>query len=120
LVKLVLAEPQSAALRKHLEDTTLCASALVRVEVNRVVARHDPRDLPRAAAVIANVRLVSLDRAVLTRAAAVEPFAVRTLDAVHVASAASLGNAVDVFVTYDDRQAEAARAAGFRVESPGT
>jgi uncharacterized protein len=118
VVKLVLAEPQSAALHERLADAVVCSSALVEVELKRAVARHDPRDLPRAAGVIAAARLVAVDAGVLIRAAAVEPFTARTLDAIHVASALALGEAVDVFVTYDDRQAEAARTAGLVVESP--
>ncbi len=46
--------------------------------------------------------------------------ALRALDAIHVASALRLGREVETFVTYDDRQAVAARTAGLAVAAPGT
>jgi len=48
----------------------------------------------------------------------VGPAGLRSLDAIHLASALTLGDELDAFVTYDARQADAARAAGLTVESP--
>jgi hypothetical protein len=114
----VLDEPESGAVRARVGGNPLFSSALAQVELKRAVARHDPRDLPRAEGVLAAARLVAVDQRVLSRAASIEPSAVRTLDAIHVASALALGDALDAFVTYDGRQAGAAKAAGLAVESP--
>lgn len=114
----MLAEPESLELRGRLRGTVVFSSVLALVEVRRAVARHDPRDLPLAEAVLAETRLVAADERVLRRAAAVEPLTIRTLDAIHVASALALGDSLEVFVSYDGRQLEGAKAAGLVVTSP--
>ena len=63
--------------------------------------------------------LVELDADVRERAARLEPFLVRAIDAIHIVSALTLGPDVRAFVTYDTRQAEAARRAGLVVLAPG-
>ena len=62
--------------------------------------------------------LLPVDRAVLAAAGAIAEPALRALDAIHVAAAAYL-SPVDAFVTYDERQAAAARLAGLRTTAPG-
>jgi predicted nucleic acid-binding protein len=52
-------------------------------------------------------------------AAAQLPGALRTLDAIHVASAQVLGDSLDTLITYDKRMIEVARAEGLPVEAPG-
>ena len=94
------------------------------VEVPRAVRKTDPAALPAAAAVIAKLGQVELDDHVRSLAATVDPSALRSLDAIHLASALSLAppqgsNSVDMFVTYDRRLASAARAAGLTVVAPG-
>ena len=68
--------------------------------------------------VMADVVLIMMQTATIVRAGVIEGMSLRTLDAIHIATAVGLGD-VDVFVTYDERQAEAARLAGLRTVSPG-
>jgi predicted nucleic acid-binding protein len=51
--------------------------------------------------------------------AAVLPTGVRTLDAVHIASAQALGDSLDVLITYDGRMFDVARSVGLSVAAPG-
>jgi hypothetical protein len=126
LVKLVRDEPESDRLRAFLADADLISSELVLTEVPRAIrhaAARDPR-LPlgllvaRAGEVIDSVGLLPLDRALLLVAGALSEPALRALDAIHIASATDL-SPLDGFVTYDERQAAAARLAGLRTVSPG-
>lgn len=126
LVKLVRDEPRSAALRAYLDGTELASSELVLTEVPRAIRRAsatDPR-LPlgmlmaRADEVIGALGLVPLDRRLLLAAGALAEPALRALDAIHVAAAVRI-SPLDAFVTYDERQAAAARLAGLRTMTPG-
>jgi hypothetical protein len=126
LVKLVRDEPESAALRVFIADADLASCDLVLAEVPRAIRRAaalDPRlDLEvlvaRAGEVIDSVALVPLDCALLLAAGALAEPALRALDAIHVAAAASL-TPIDGFLGYDERQAAAARLAGLRTFAPG-
>ncbi len=69
--------------------------------------------------VLALLAFVELDADLARIAGSTGGPALRALDAIHVASALRLGRDVDAFVTYDDRQASAARTAGLRVDAPG-
>lgn len=71
-----------------------------------------------ARAVLGDVDLVPLNRAVQDLAAEVGGPLLRTLDALHLASALVLGDAVSAVVCYDVRLADAARAAGLTVATP--
>jgi predicted nucleic acid-binding protein len=127
LVKLVGDEPESAALRAFLADADIVSSELVLTEVPRAVRRaaaDDPRLnldvlMDRAGQTLDAVALLPLDRALLLAAGALAEPALRALDAIHVAAAVDLGP-LDGFVTYDERQAAAARLAGLRTMSPGS
>jgi predicted nucleic acid-binding protein len=125
LVKLVREEAESSALRTYLQDTDLVSSELVLTEIPRAVRRAaalDP-DLPldllieRAGALIEVLALRPLDRALLAAVGALAEPALRALDAIHVAAAVDL-DPIDAFVTYDERQAAAARLAGLRTMAP--
>jgi uncharacterized protein len=126
LVKLVRDEPESRALRTFLVDADLVSCELVLTEVPRAIRRasaDDPRLDPvvllgRAGEVLDGVGLLPLDRALLLAAGALSEPALRALDAIHVAAALDLAP-LDAFVTYDERQAAAARLAGLRTQSPG-
>lgn len=127
LVKLVRDEAESDALRTYLADADLVSSELVLTEVPRAVRRAaalDPRLpldllLDRAGELIEVLALRPLDRGLLTGAGALAEPALRALDAIHVATAVDL-HPIDAFVTYDERQAAAARLAGLRTTAPGT
>lgn len=125
LVKLVREEDESAALHVFLSGADLVSSELVLTEVPRAVHRaafDDPRlstDLlmARADDVLAALALVPVDRAVLSAAGAFAEPVLRALDAIHIASAVDVAP-IDGFVTYDERQAAAARLAGLRTVGP--
>jgi predicted nucleic acid-binding protein len=127
LVKLVREEPESKALRAFLADADLVSSDLILTELPRAVWRAvaDDRSLPRellverAGAVVEAIGLRPVDRPLLAAAGALGEPALRALDAIHVASALDL-HPVDAFVTYDERQAAAARLAGMRTMAPGS
>ena len=96
-------------------------SALAVTEVRRAVGRLSPRRglSDRARLVLDGVALLAVDQEVLEKAARLAPAELRTLDAIHIASALSLGADLLGFVTYDDRQRDAARKAGLSLVRPG-
>jgi predicted nucleic acid-binding protein len=125
LVKLVREESESAALGSFLTGADIISSELVLTEVPRAVHRaasHDP-SLPLGAlmavadGVLHTLALLPIDRALLLAAGALAEPALRALDAIHIASAAAV-LPIDAFVTYDERQAAAARLAGLRTVAP--
>ncbi|MBV8195832.1 MAG: PIN domain-containing protein [Candidatus Dormibacteraeota bacterium] len=119
-LKLVVTEPESAALARVLERWPERASAaLLRTEAIRALrrARLDDRVGP-ARRLIRRVRLISLDHSLLDRATELEPRNLRSLDALHLAAAATLGDDLGSFITYDDQLGAEATAAGFPVASP--
>jgi predicted nucleic acid-binding protein len=119
LVKLVLDEPQSAALREAVHRwPRLATSRIAVVEVFRGVRRADARLESRAARALAGVSLLAPSDHVLWVAARLDPAAVRTLDSIHIATALRLRSALAAFVSYDRRQLEAATAAGLPVVTP--
>jgi len=120
LVKLVIAEPERSALAAYLGTGTGQVTSLLSVaEVQRTAARRSTAHLRRAEVLMADIALLAIDRQVVDAAARLQPTTLRTLDAIHVASALQLGSEVRSFVTYDRRLAAAALAAGLPVASPG-
>jgi predicted nucleic acid-binding protein len=120
LVKLVVAEPETRALLEFLAGWPhRVSSALARVEVLRAVkrARAAPAVRRRATRVLARVALIRIDDAVLAAAARVPPADLRSLDAIHVATARSLDGLAGI-VTYDARLGRAASRAHIKVWSP--
>jgi predicted nucleic acid-binding protein len=126
LVKLVLEEAESAALRSYLSGGDLVSSELILTEIPRAVRRAAARDsrlplelfLERAGEVVDALALRPLDRHLLAGAGALAEPALRALDAIHIVSAVDL-DPIEAFVTYDERQAAAARLAGLRTVAPG-
>jgi uncharacterized protein len=121
VVKLVHAEPESETLRAWLADraeTGWISSVLVEVESFRALARHSPEAISRLPAVLDLIETVEIDQAIRTAAQNVAPAAVRSLDAIHLATALGLGEQLTSFVTYDKRLADAAEGAGLRVDMP--
>lgn len=127
LVKLVLDEPESDALRTFLSGADLVSCELALTELPRALRRatlHDPQLplgllLERSAHILEALALLPLDRAVLLSAGALAEPALRALDAIHVAAAEAV-SPIDGFVTYDERQAAVARLTGLRTVSPGS
>lgn len=118
LVKLVIAEPESPALIAYLASRPDRATSVIsRIETMRAVARRGPT-VPQLERVLERLVLIDLDAAVVARAAELEPPSVRTLDAIHLASALELREDLAGFVTYDSRLADAARAIGIEAVAP--
>lgn len=119
IVKVVVREPESAALRRALRRFPLHASAaLARTEVLRAVRRAEPRAVRRAYEVLDRLLLVDLDQTLLDAAGALDPPAIRTLDAIHLSAAQALASELGALVTYDERMSRAAVALGFPVSAP--
>jgi predicted nucleic acid-binding protein len=120
VVKTVIKEPESGALDEWLRDKdNLAASDLVRVEAVRAVRLSDPAAVARARSVVATLILLRLDDSVYDMAADLEPPLLRSLDAIHLSAALSLGRDLAGIVTYDRRMADGARALALTVEAPG-
>jgi len=116
LQQYILEERETPALRLFLEGRDAASSVVSAVEVRRA-ARRQPA-AQDADVILANVRLIELTDDVVGAAARLDPPELRTLDAIHLASALSLGPRIEALVAYDRRLVEAARAAGLDVRSP--
>lgn len=119
LVKLVVPEPESDALRAELAGWDRhVSSALARVEVVRACARVDEKAGRIAEQVVGALDLIALDERVLEEAALLRPVELRSLDSIHLASALLLGDALGVALVYDERLLEAMQATGMPVAAP--
>ena len=122
LMKLVRREEETSALREWLDvrpEQSVVTSEVGRVEVVRAARRVGSSVLAEARAVVGDLDLVTLDRAVQDVACDIGDPPLRTFDALHLASALLLGEALTTFVAYDRRLADAARDAGLAVAAPG-
>lgn len=121
LVKLVLDEPESEHLVEWFNETGAQAATswLTLVELRRAIARSAPWRAPDVADVLNACQLIVLDRETLEAAARLQPATLRTLDAVHLAAALTLGPDLAGMLVYDARLAHAAREAGIRPFAPG-
>jgi predicted nucleic acid-binding protein len=119
-VKLLMTERESPALRRWLRRRPERASAaLLRVELVRVVRRAGlPRLIPEARKLLAGIHLIRLDDALLDRAADLDPTELRSLDSIHLAAAASLGDDLAALLSYDDRLLAAATSLGLPTATP--
>lgn len=119
-VKLLMTEPESSALRGWLRRRPERASAaLLRVELVRVVRRAGfPRLIPEARRLLASIHLIRLDDVLLDRAANLDPTELRSLDSIHLAAAASLGDDLSALISYDDRLLAAATSLGLPTATP--
>ena len=119
LVKLVVPEAESSALVAHLAraSSTRATSAIARVEVVRAVAAVASVAVPLARDLLDELAEVVVDRSVLDRAATLR-VGLRSLDAIHLASALRLGSTLTEVITYDRRMAVAADALGLPVAAP--
>lgn len=117
IVKLIADEPGTESmLRWYVESDRIVTNRIGVIETRRAVERRD-HDPARLAAVLARLDVIEIDAQIGSRAADLRPASLRTLDAIHIASALVIGE-IDAFVTYDDRQAEAARLVGLPVIRP--
>jgi predicted nucleic acid-binding protein len=121
LVKLVVTEPETEALRAWLAatDSEWVSSDLARTELMRAVRRSTPDRLVRVREVLDSLTLLAVTTSIFDAAGRLDPLVLRTLDAVHLAAAFDLGDDLEAIVTYDDRLAEAAGANGIATVAPG-
>jgi len=119
-VKLVVREPVSKALLAWAKgvEAEFFASELLRAEALRAARRHSPTVLQEARARLDVVTLVSVTSDICERAAELDPEILRTLDAIHLATALSATDALDGVVSYDERLAAACQLHGVAVLAP--
>jgi predicted nucleic acid-binding protein len=115
LVKLAVRKPESAALRRR---RPLITSALARTEVARALLPLGAEAVRRGHHVLARMDLVRINDRVLDAAGMMLPVELRSLDAIHLATAQQLGADLAWIVTYDDRMAVAANQLGLTVTRP--
>ena len=121
LVKLATLESETAALREHLASySQRSTSRLAMVEVPRALTRRgtDGAGVEALHVAFEGIVVINLDEGIAAIAAALTPGSLRSLDAIYLASAISIGQELEAFITYDIRLADAARAAGLTVVVP--
>jgi predicted nucleic acid-binding protein len=94
------------------------SSLLARVETARALWRTDPPALANLPLVLGAVHLIAIDESLCAAAAGHQDPGMRSLDAIHLATAVIVGSALTSFVTYDKRMITAAAAAGLPTASP--
>lgn len=118
-VKLCWPEPESQALHTYLGQWPLrVAATLLLTEVLRAAQRESPARLTHVQRLIQLMPMLEIDRSVLRQAGLLGPAGMRSLDAIHLAAAMSLGPDLGVVVTYDKRMAGMATLFGLTVASP--
>ena len=120
IVKLAVREPESLALRRYLlrRRQPFLSSALARTEVLRALLPAGDEAVTRGHGVLQRIDLVRVNDRILNAAGVSRPTELRSLDAIHLATAAELGDGLSALVTYDDRMGKAAKQLGYRVVQP--
>jgi uncharacterized protein len=121
-VKLATAEPETRELRAHVagREAEPFASMLAHAELLRALQPAGADAIAAARRVLSAVHLVDVTREILERAATLRvPQRLRTLEAIHLATALAAEERLDEFVTYDQRLGQAATALGLEVTAPG-
>jgi uncharacterized protein len=119
IVKLAVAEPESAALRRYLRRRRpLVSRALAQAEVARALLPLGEPAVRRGHEVLARLELIRVSDRILAAAGALLPPELRTLDAIHVATAQELGSDLARVVTYDERMRAAAQTGDCSVAAP--
>jgi predicted nucleic acid-binding protein len=120
-LKLLVAEPESAPLRARLRRWPVqVSSTLLRTEAVRALRRSGNGELVGTARrLMTAITLIRLDEPLLDRAGELDPRGLRSLDAVHLSAALSVGSDLAVLLTYEARLRDAGVAQGLEVEAPG-
>ena len=119
-VKLVLREPEESVLRAEMAEWDgYVSSALLGIEAIRACTRHSLEYAQDAREWLHDVALLPFADAVLDEATSLGPPALRSLDALHLATALSIRDDLGAFFTYDERLAEVAEAERLPVARPG-
>ncbi|MDD4867200.1 MAG: type II toxin-antitoxin system VapC family toxin [Mycobacterium sp.] len=124
LVKLIRIEVESAALGDWLDEQTelpWITSVLTEVELPRAIRAVAPEGLPAVPSVLARLDRFEIDSVIRSTAAAYPNVALRSLDAIHLATAQTAASAAPLtaLVTYDNRLKEAAESLAILVVAPG-
>jgi uncharacterized protein len=121
-VKLIWAEPESDALGRYLAQwatTPLVSSSVLTVEIRRALQREDPSALSRADLLLTRVGRIGMTASLVESASRLPDRWLRSLDAIHLATALVLRDDLHAVVTYDKRLAAVAEAHHLPVGSPG-
>ena len=120
IVKLVVRETETDALRTYLEGAQLVTSEMSLTEVPRAAHLRTGASevIAQAETVLRRFDLVTLEEELHRAAARFRPRELRTLDAIHLVSALRLRGRLSAVVAYDKRLTRAARDAGLRVDAP--
>ena len=94
------------------------SSALARAEVARALLLEGEVGIERGKAVLDRIDMVRVNNRVLTAAGSLLPVELRSLDAIHLATAQELGRDLGQVITYDERMVDAARQLGIKTASP--
>lgn len=120
LVKLILEERESAELHDYaFRDVRIFSSGLARTEVVRAVGRSSPSLSSTAADLVQRIELLPVTHDVLDSAGRLQPATLRSLDAIHLASALLIREELEAFVAYDARLLDAAASLGLPIAFPG-
>ena len=119
IVKLAVREPESTALRRYLRRRRpLVSSALAQTEVLRALLPAGDEAITRGRDVLRTIDLVRVNDRILKAAGIQLPHELRSLDAIHLATAGELGRELTALVTYDNRMATAAKQLGYKIVAP--
>jgi predicted nucleic acid-binding protein len=121
VIKLLAEESHSQAFAAFYDahaDAEWVSSALLRVELTRAVTRAMPALLPDARELLSAFSIIAIDDDVVDGAMNEPDRGLRSLDAIHLATARILGGDLSAIVSYDDRLLKAAADAGLGIESP--
>ena len=119
IVKLAVREPESLALRRYLRRRQpLVSSAIARTEVLRALLPAGDEAVARGRNVLERLDRVRVIDRIVNSAGVLLPPELRSLDAIHLATARDLGSDLAALVTYDDRMVAAAKRLGYRIVQP--
>lgn len=119
LVKLAIEEPESRALLAYMRRRkVLVSSALARTEVLRALLLEGDEGIARGRAVLGRIELIRVNDRILNAAGLLQPPEVRSLDAIHLATAYELGSDLSQVISYDERMLETAKGIGLKTASP--
>jgi predicted nucleic acid-binding protein len=122
VIKLLVEETHSKAFAAFYDghaDAEWVSSALLRIEVTRAVARALPILLPDARELLTAFSYIAIDDEIVDAAMGEPDRRLRSLDAIHLATARLLAPELEALVSYDDRRLKAASDAGLATVSPG-
>ncbi len=119
-VKLVVQEAGSVVVRTFLasRDARRVSSSLLRTQSLSAVRHLEPNALVTVREGLRRVDLIAIDDRILDAAGSLEPEVLRTLDAIHLATAMAIGDDLEAIVTYDERMVDAARLLGLSTATP--